>query len=221
MKLPVLDSYKIDGQAAGAAVEEIDILDTVQTETTSGTTLTGTITTAVVGKLVLVSVTTRTAITGVTAGWTLLTTSQIIPTGNQRNYIYYKIAESTSEAIQITTGVAGRIYITLLAFNTAKVPVEDASMSLLSSTYNAFTYTKPAAKKYVVVASFYYWPTSTPYAPWTISPSIFHFANLSYSTQRRQLTLFDIGDPVARTCTAPTSGSDDSYKVAICAVYFE
>ena len=196
------------------------ILASNSVETSSGTSLSITIT-ATVGNLIILAVTTRDNITSITASWTQMVESPhiIASACEQRNYIYYKIAAATSETVTVTQASAQRLYLTGLCFDTTTIPTVDTALSVLSPTYNYIQYTKTNNRCYIVVISTYYWTTASPYPLWVSAPIV--YKNFQLSTAQSRLGVFvDDETPTSRTINGPAAGTTEGHKVTMCAVYF-
>lgn len=171
-----------------------------------------------VGNLLLATVMRRSDMVSVTSGWTLLTQSPVV-NGEQINDIYYKIADSTVETFAITVSTAGRIIVWVSEFITDQVPVEDESMSILSTTYNTLTYTKLKNKCYFLAASVYNFDSASPYDLWTYSP-IVKIPIYSSLNPNRLFVWIDEAEPTAQTITGTSTGTTDGDKVIMCGVYW-
>lgn len=180
--------------------------------------------TATIGKLCILAVTTRSTITSITSGWTLLTSSVPINEGGvlQGNYIYYKLATAATETVTVTQTSAVHIYLTGLCFSTITIPTADTSMSVLSTTYDStIIYTKPLNRCYVIAVSTYYWTTAAPFPLWIGTPTVYKVFQLGTATQSRLGVFIDDETPTSRTLNGPATGTSAGNKVTMCAVYFE
>ena len=214
---------KITGTFVEPTSKEVPvILSSLSVENGGATSLTINIP-STIGKLVVLAVTVRSNITSITSGWTLLTSSPNLVEGGvpQTNYIYYKIATSTTESVTVTQTSSVRIYLTGVCFNTTTIPTADSSMSVLSSTFDStITYTKPLNKCYVVVISTYYWTTSSPFPLYVSVPNVFKNFQLGTTTQSRLGVFVDDETPGSRTINGPATGTAEGNRVTMCAIYF-
>jgi len=195
------------------------ILNTNCNYVASDTSLANTIS-AEIGTLIIACFTVRTAVVSVTSGWTLLaSTPEIVGTG-QIGYIYYKIAESTSETITVEQTSAARIYINTINLDTDTVPTVETALSKLGTDGGTVSYVKALNRAYIILAHGYYWTTSSPYPLWETDPECYKAIQYGTGYQGRLLSLLDDEDPHSRTIISPvTPVVDDAHQISMCGIY--
>lgn len=174
------------------------------------------------GALVIVSAVIRSGLVSVTSGWNYLTESPPIfdsDFGNQVCYMFYKIAEGSTETFAITQATAGRIYIASFCLRTDKVPFEATDLSILSTGPHTLTYEKQQARFCVGAIHSIYWGTASPYSRWNSNPILYKYVELAPTRQSRLLLFIDEEAPLSRTLSTGLTGTDDRYLLAMCGVY--
>ena len=173
------------------------------------------------GALVIVSAVIRSGLVSVTSGWNYLTESPPIVASsyNQTCYMFYKIAEGSTETFAITQATAGRIYIASFCLRTDKVPSEATDLSILGTGANTLTYEKQQARFCVGAIHSLYWGATSPYLPWNSTPILYKYAELAPTRQSRLLLFIDEEAPLSRTLFTGLSGTGDDCLLAMCGVY--
>lgn len=173
------------------------------------------------GALVIVSAVIRSGLVSVTNGWNYLTESPPIAGSdfNQVCYMFYKIAEGSTETFAITQATAGRIYIASFCLRTDKVPFEATDLSILGTDVNTLTYEKQQARFCVGAIHSVKWGTASPFLPWNSSPILYKYVESAPTRQSRLLLFIDEEAPLSRTLSTGLTGTSDDYLLAMCGVY--
>lgn len=152
--------------------KDITMINSACYETTSGTTLTGTIN-ASKGEYLLATVTTRSTTT-YPDGWTLLHESTILTNAvNQRMaFLCKKIESDGTESVKITQSSSARIYLNLISFtNCGGFKYHEGSESYSNATASVLktglSVSRPSYNYIVWGCTANIWNSASPYTNWT------------------------------------------------------
>lgn len=182
------------------------ILNSACYETSSGTTLTGTIE-AEAGDIIVATITVRSALT-LPDNLTLLSTSDGFGDYPQTmSFAYEQAEESGTYSYTVGQASAGRIYLNLVALK----GVESVSYSgdfHTVCTDAVTTVTPPEnteGKALLWGCSAVMWASSSPYGAWSVSPSLDAICLNQSSTAPRQANFLDGGTSITHIFTPITS----------------
>lgn len=171
----------------------------VCTETTGGTTLTGSIY-AKAGDFVFCTLTTRSDTT-LPDGWTVLAVSKILTSTTQRMSLLYKQVESDGMVDFVAQQASSaRIYINLIAFSgIAGFRYSGGEFFYNSDSSDLFTVERPVCKTVLWAMTTPLWSVVSPYPQWTCSEITSSVIALPTTTQGRQANFIDSDSGVSRT----------------------
>ena len=189
-------------------------------QTTSGTSLTGTVT-ATEGDWVLATITTRDTYS-LSSGWTTIYDSGVFaPENGNGQRMIFATQQALSDgtiSITVTQNSAQRLYINLISISGIASIEFDSGLSSIYAAATTFSVpNKTDGDKIIWGLSIAYWLTTTPYPHWTTSPDDLTLVDAGTDVQSRQANFIDFGSGTAsgRTFTQPTSSL---YPVVIAAV---
>lgn len=177
------------------------------TETTSGTSLTGSIY-ARAGDFVFCTLTTRSDTT-LPEGWTVLAISQTTTSSTQHMSLLYKKVETDGMVdFVVKQASSARIYINLIAFSgIAGFRYSGGEYFYNSDTHDSFAIDRPVFHTVLWAMSSNLWSTTSPYSPWTCAEITSPVITLPSTTQRRQANFVDEDGGSFRTFVPGTTGT--------------
>lgn len=189
----------------------------------SGTLVISTTCTAKVGTLLIVACHLRGDFISITEGWVKLAESPpiIMPTYTQKAYIFAKIAESTSEFVEIERATSPNTasYLSWINLDTDIIPLPEPALIKLSEERNFLSYVKPSLRPYIIVVTSVYW-SDTASVRWTLSPLLSTYKNFQADASPRLLLVFDDDTSIEQRIFGTTlTGATDGYLLAMCGVY--
>lgn len=179
--------------------------------------------TAKVGTLLIVACHLRGDFISITEGWVKLAESPPIirPTYTQKAYIFAKIAESTSEFVEIERATSPNTasYLSWINLDTDIIPLPEPALIKLSEERNFLSYVKPSLRPYIVVCTSVFW-SNTDSVKWTLSPPLSTLKNFQADAAPRLLLVFDDDTSIEQRIFGTTlTGATDDYRLAMCGVY--
>jgi hypothetical protein len=196
------------------------ITDSKCYETTSGTTLSGSVT-AVEGDIVLATVTHRSVFT-TPEGWTKIYESPVVGSLNsitQRFVFLTKASSGGTENFTATQSVAGRIYINLISVSGVSAIEYIEGSEVYSDAKVVPPYAvpnKPSGEARIWGCSAPMWDTAAPFDVWSTSPADLTLVSLPNTTQARNANFIDLGEGAAtgRTITGMLAAGGAAYAIA-------